>query len=75
MPRPRKAIRPVEKSISLPEDLCTRVDLILWSDLEEKVPHGAWASYIQGLIEDDLARRANGQVSVRTLLQQEVPDA
>lgn len=57
MPRPSKAIRPVEKTINLPEDLVAKVDLILWSVLEEKVPHGAWARYVQGLIESDLERR------------------
>ena len=58
MPRPRKAIRPVEKTINLPSDLCTKVDLLLWSELENKVPHGAWSRYAQELIGADLARRA-----------------
>lgn len=58
MPRPRKAIRPVEKNISLPEDLVARVDLELYSDLEGKVPFGAWQRYVEGLIRADLERRA-----------------
>jgi hypothetical protein len=57
MVRPRKAVRPVEKSISLPLDLVTRVDLMLWSELEERVPHGAWAAYVQTLVEGDLKRK------------------
>ncbi len=68
MPRPAKAIRPVEKSISLPEDLCVKVDLLLWSDLEEKVPHGAWARYVQQLVEDDLVKRAASQAAVKNLV-------
>ena len=65
MPRPRKAIRPVEKNISLPEDLVARVDLELYSDLEGKVPFGAWQRYVEGLIRADLERRAfvSGEIS------------
>ena len=57
MPRPRKAIRPVEKNLSLPQDLVTKVDLELWSEVEGKVPFGAWSNYIEGLIRKDLAER------------------
>jgi len=55
MPRPKKVIRPVEKSISIPQDLCARIDLLLYSELEGRVPHGAWSRYIQELIRKDLA--------------------
>lgn len=58
MPRPKRIDRPVEKSISLPESLCARVDLAFWSELEWRVPHGAWGKYVQGLIEKDLELRA-----------------
>jgi hypothetical protein len=44
--RPPKASRPVEKNISLPEDLVLRVDLLLFSELEGKVPHGAWSRLV-----------------------------
>lgn len=57
MARPRKAIRPIEKNISLPEDIVARVDLELFSEVEGKVPFGAWQRYIEGLIRADLARR------------------
>ena len=61
MGRPRKAIRPVEKNISLPEDIVARVELELYSELEGKVPFGAWQRYLEGLIREDLARRhSNG---------------
>jgi hypothetical protein len=58
MPRPKRADRPVEKTINLPLSVVAKVDLILWSELEEKVPHGAWAGYVRALIEQDLERRA-----------------
>ena len=64
MPRPRKAIRPVEKNISLPEDLVARVDLELYSDLEGKVPFGAWQRYVERLIREDLAKREGGEGNV-----------
>lgn len=56
MARPRKAIRSVEKNISLPEDLVAKVDLELWSELEGKVPFGAWQRYVERLIREDLAK-------------------
>ena len=68
MPRPAKVDRPVEKSISFPESLCVQVDLILWSELEQRVPHGAWSRYVRALIEADLQRLAQTQNSVRKLL-------
>ena len=57
MPRPRKAIRPVEKNISLPQDLVTRVDLELYSDLEGKVPFGAKSELVESLLRDWLKSR------------------
>lgn len=61
MPRPRKAIRPIEKNISLPEDIVARVDLELFSEVEGKVPFGAWQRYVEALIRADLARRDEGK--------------
>lgn len=57
MARPRKAIRPVEKTISLPEDLVAKVELELYSDVEGKVPFGAWQRYLERLIRADLEQR------------------
>lgn len=63
MPRPRKTDRPIEKNLSLPSSLVARVELELYSDLEGKVPFGAWQRYVTGLIEADLARKdlSNGR--------------
>lgn len=57
MARPRKAIRPIEKRISIDEDLVARVELELWSDLEGKVPFGSWSQYINRLIRNDLQNK------------------
>jgi len=56
MARPRKAVRPLEKTISLPEDLAVRVDLKLFSELEGRVPHGRWSKYVEELIRVDLEK-------------------
>lgn len=58
MGRPANTIRSVEKSISLPETVTTRVDILLYSPLEARVPHGAWSRYITELITKDLMRRS-----------------
>lgn len=70
MPRPLKAIRPVEKTINLPQTICTQVDLLLFSEFEQRVPYGAWAKYVQGLIEADIARKAAEQEAARKLPEQ-----
>ena len=57
MARPRKLDRPTEKNISLPASLVAHVELELFSELEGRVPHGAWAKYIERLIRQDLASR------------------
>jgi len=57
MARPRKAIKPIEKTINLPQDLVAKVELLLFSELEQRVPYGAWTKYIEGLVREDLAKR------------------
>lgn len=56
MARPAKLDRPVEKSISLPQSLHTRIELLLFSDLEGRVPHGAWSRLVEGLLRAHLER-------------------
>lgn len=60
MAKPRKAIKSVEKTVSIDEDLVARVDLELFSELEGKVPFGAWKKYLQSLILEDLRKRGQG---------------
>lgn len=62
MARPKKTDRPVEKNISLPSSLVAAVELEMWSDLEGKVPFGAWQRYISRLIQEDLAKVKSGKV-------------
>ena len=60
MPRPPRIDRPVEKNISLPTSLVAKVELELYSELEGKVPFGAWQKFLIGLIEDYFAKKGNG---------------
>ena len=46
MARPKNVTKSVEKTVCLPEDLVAKVDLILWSELEGKVPFGAWQRFL-----------------------------
>lgn len=57
MARPKLAVPSVEKNISIPEDLALAVDLELFSDVEGKVPFGAWKGFIARLIRQHLERR------------------
>jgi hypothetical protein len=57
MGRPCNVIPSQKVTICLPQDLLTEVRLLLWSGVEERVPHGAWQKYLIRLIVDDLARR------------------
>ena len=58
MAKPKNAIPSVEKTICLPADLVGKVELhLLFSQVEARVPFGAWARYVTGLIREDLAKR------------------
>ena len=56
MARPKKVIRPVEKSLSLPQDLADRIELLLWSELEGKVPHGAFSKLVEKALRAFLSK-------------------
>ena len=59
MPKPRRVDRPVEKSISLPQTLCAQVDIMLYSELEGRVPFGAWSKLMESLLAEWLAKINN----------------
>jgi hypothetical protein len=56
MPRPAKAVKSVTKEISLPPDIVAQVDLALYSELEGRVPHGAWQKLLTALLGEWLVR-------------------
>jgi len=52
MPRIKSVNPSVDKHIHLPTDLCARVELELYSDLEGRVPFGAWQTFVTKLIKE-----------------------
>lgn len=59
MPKPRRTIRPTQLNVSIPENLRAKIDLLLFSPVENRVPHGAYSAYICRLIEADLKGAKN----------------
>lgn len=57
MARPRKIDRPVGKTIHFPQSLAVQVDLMLYSEVEGRVPLGAWQKYLCELIKADMEKR------------------
>lgn len=45
MPKPRNTNAPTRLDLAIPEDLRARLDLLLYSELEGRVPHGAYARF------------------------------
>lgn len=56
MARPRNTIPSTEKNLCLPTPLVERVDLILFSPLEGRVPFAAWQRFVVAAIEEKLQR-------------------
>ena len=52
MGRKKKVIPTVEKKIQFDTDLCTRMELELFSDLEGKIPYGAQSEFINNLVRE-----------------------
>lgn len=57
MPRMPNPIRPTLLHLSLPEDIRTRLDLILHSDLEGRVPKGAYQRFFLERLSDFFTHR------------------
>lgn len=52
MAKPKAVIPTIEKKIQIPADLCTRMELELYSDLEQKIPYGAQSELINRLLRE-----------------------
>lgn len=57
MARPRKAVPGIRVEVSLAPTLVARMDLLLFSPLESKVPQGARAEFITCAIKEKLSTR------------------
>lgn len=49
--------RPIDKNLSLPTTLVTKVELQLFSPIEGRVPHGEWSRLVQQLLREWLKSR------------------
>lgn len=56
MARPRNISRTVEKKVSIPENVVAQVELELYSEVEGRVPYGAWGSLLTGLLSEWLKK-------------------
>ncbi len=56
MARPASINKPIEKKLSLDAELVARVELALFSDLEGRVPYGAWSGLIEQLLREYFGR-------------------
>lgn len=56
MARPKSVNRPIEKKLSLDPDLVAKTELLLFSDLEGRVPYGAWSGLIEQLLREHFSR-------------------
>ena len=50
MGRPTKTLRSIQKNIAIPEDLCTKLELELYSTVEGRIPHGAQQEFFEKLL-------------------------
>lgn len=62
MARPKQVIRPIEMSVSIPEDLHARLKLELFSDVEGRVPHGKISQLFTLLLRQHFAAMDKVQV-------------
>lgn len=68
MPRPASINKPIEKKLSLDAELVAKVELALFSDLEGRVPYGAWSGLIEQLLREHF-NRAERQRALAEALQ------
>lgn len=57
MPRPRKTIPSVQLNLALREDIRARLDLLLYSPLEQRVPQGAYQQFFEALLLEYFNRK------------------
>ena len=56
MPKPKAVDPGVSKNVSIPESVVSRVDSVLFSYTEDRVPHGAYSRLITMLLRQWLEK-------------------
>jgi hypothetical protein len=62
MGRPKKTVPSVRFGCCLPQDLDDRLSKHLFSEVEDRVPHGAKSTFVESLIRDYFTK-IDGEVS------------
>ncbi len=57
MGRPRQTTKSILHNVSLPEPLAAKLALELFSELEMKVPHGAYKEFFTNLVQEYFDRK------------------
>lgn len=57
MPRPKQTVKSAFRNIALPEPLADRLDLELYSELEGRIPTGAYKLFFTNLLEQYFEQR------------------
>lgn len=68
MARPASINKPIEKKLSLDAELVAKVELALFSDLEGRVPYGAWSGLIEQLLREYFGRAERQRALAEALL-------
>ena len=55
MPRHKNIIRSIPITTAFPEDVRAKLDLLLWSDAEGRIPQGAYQKFLLARIEEFFA--------------------
>lgn len=58
MARPKQTTPSVFKNIALPEPLAAKLDIELFSDLEGRIPTGAYKEFFSALLEQYFAAKS-----------------
>lgn len=61
MSRPAAVVKRISKNISLPEDLVVRMELELYSEVDQRIPIGAQSQLIEALLRQHFTRQDNVQ--------------
>lgn len=57
--RPQHILRPVKLTTYLPEDLRAKLDLHLYSEVEGRVPHGAYSKFLAERVREFFEPKVN----------------
>ena len=60
MPRPARVDKPKARSLSIPSSLSDRVDIMLFSPTEGRVPYAAFSMLVEKLLREWLADLGQG---------------